>query len=249
MMGSGTSSGVPVINCRCAVCTSEEPRNHRTRAGLKLELPGGTLLVDTPTELRLQCLRFGLERVDGVLFTHAHADHIFGLDDLRIFNFHQRQDIPCYGSPRTLDALERTFSYVFEEGQLGGGKPRLELVPIDGPFEAAGVEIQPVPVLHGALEVTAFRIGSFAYVTDCSEIPAPSRELLVGVEVLILGALRYHPHPTHFSIPEAIEAARGLGARRTIFTHLAHEVDYARPEVDLPPGMELGYDGLVLELD
>lgn len=248
MMGSGTSSGVPVINCRCPVCTSEEPRNRRTRAGLKLELPGGTLLVDTPTELRLQCLRFGLERVDGVLFTHAHADHIFGLDDLRIFNFHQRQDIPCYGSPKTLEALARIFAYVFEAGQEGGGKPRLELVPIDGPFEAAGVEIVPVPVLHGGLEVTAFRIGSFAYVTDCSEIPHASRDLLAGVEVLILGALRYHPHPTHFSIPEAIDAARGLGARRTIFTHLAHEVDYARPQVALPAGMELGYDGLVLEL-
>jgi phosphoribosyl 1,2-cyclic phosphate phosphodiesterase len=231
------------------VCTSGEPRNQRTRAGLKIELPAGTLLVDTPTELRLQSLAFGLDRVDGVLFTHAHADHIFGLDDLRIFNFRQRQDIPCYGSPRTLDALSRIFSYVFEEGQQGGGKPRLELVPIEGPFEAAGAEILPVPVLHGALEVTGFRLGDFAYVTDCSEIPLASRDLLAGLEVLILGALRYHPHPTHFSIPEAVEAARQLGARRTIFTHLAHEVDYARPEIDLPAGMELGYDGLVLELD
>lgn len=248
MMGSGTSSGVPVINCRCPVCTSDHPRNRRTRAGLKLELPEGTLLVDTPTELRLQCLEFGLERVDGVLFTHAHADHIFGLDDLRIFNFRQRQDIPCYGSRATLEALARTFAYVFEDGQRGGGKPRLELVPIDGLFEAAGVEILPVPVLHGELEITAFRIGDFAYVTDCSEIPPTSRDLLAGVDVLILGALRYHRHPTHFTLVEAIEAARDLGARRTIFTHLAHEVDYTRPEIALPAGMELGYDGLVLEL-
>lgn len=249
MMGSGTSSGVPVIACRCPVCTSDEPRNRRTRAGLKLELPGGTLLVDTPTELRLQSIAFGLDRVDGVLFTHAHADHIFGLDDLRIFNFRQRQDIPCYGSPATLDALGRTFAYAFDESsQEGGGKPRLELVPVDGPFTAAGVEVRPIPVLHGQLEVTAFRIGDFAYVTDCSEIPVASRERLLDLDVLVLGALRYHPHPTHFSIPEAIEAARDLGARHTVFTHLAHEVDYAHPEVDLPDDIELGYDGLVLEI-
>lgn len=250
MMGSGTSSGVPVIACRCPVCTSDEPRNRRTRAGLKLELPGGTLLVDTPTELRLQSLAFGLDRVDGVLFTHAHADHVFGLDDLRIFNFRQRQDIPCYGSPRTLEALARIFAYAFdEEGQKGGGKPRLELVPVTGAFEAAGMEILPVPVLHGGLEVTAFRIGDFAYVTDCSAIPEASRELLLDLDVLILGALRYHPHPTHFTISEAIAAARDLRARRTIFTHLAHEVDYARPGVDLPQDMELGYDGLVVDIE
>lgn len=198
----------------------------------------------------MQSIAFGLDRVDGVLFTHAHADHIFGLDDLRIFNFRQRQDIPCYGSPATLQALARTFAYVFDEtAQEGGGKPRLELVPIEGPFEAGGVEIRPIPVLHGGLEVTAFRIGDFAYVTDCSEIPPASRAALLDLDVLILGALRYHPHPTHFSIPEAIEAARSLGARRTVFTHLAHEVDYARPEVALPEDIELGYDGLILEID
>ncbi|MGH9465141.1 MAG: MBL fold metallo-hydrolase [Thermoanaerobaculia bacterium] len=249
MLGSGTSSGVPVIGCRCAVCSSDDPRNRRSRAGAKLELPGGTLLVDTPTELREQCLRFGLSRVDGVLYTHAHADHVFGLDDLRVFNFRQRRDIACYGSEATLASLRRTFWYVFEPGQEGGGKPRLELVPVSGPFAAAGATIVPVPVLHGALEVLGYRLGSFAYVTDCSRIPEASFGLLSGVEVLILGALRYHPHPTHFSIPEAVAAAERIGASRTYFTHLAHDVDHARLQVQLPPGIELGYDGLVLELD
>jgi phosphoribosyl 1,2-cyclic phosphate phosphodiesterase len=249
LLGSGTSSGVPVIGCRCAVCTSDDPRNRRTRAGAKLELPGGTLLVDTPTELREQCLRYGLSRVDGVLYTHAHADHVFGLDDLRIFNFRQRRDIPCYGSAATMVSLRRTFWYAFEDGQEGGGKPRLELLEIDGPFEVAGTTVVPVPVLHGDLEVLGYRLGRFAYVTDCSHIPEPSYQLLAGVEILILGALRYHPHPTHFSIAEAVAAARRVGARRTYFTHLAHDVDHARLQVQLPPGVELGYDGLVLELD
>ncbi len=249
MLGSGTSSGVPVIGCRCAVCTSPDPRNRRTRAGLKLELPGGTLLVDTPTELREQVLRLGLERVDGVLYTHAHADHVFGLDDLRIFNFRQRRDITCYGSPATLASLRRTFWYAFEDGQEGGGKPRLDLVPVAGPFEAAGATIVPVPVLHGALEVLGYRLGPFAYVTDVSGIPEPSYELLAGVDVLVLGALRYRPHPTHFTIAEAVAAAQRIGARRTYFTHLAHDVDHTRLEVRLPPGIELGYDGLVLDID
>jgi phosphoribosyl 1,2-cyclic phosphate phosphodiesterase len=249
MFGSGTSSGVPVIGCGCPVCTSADPRNRRSRAGLKLEVPGGTLLVDTPTELREQSLRHGLERVDGVLYTHAHADHVFGLDDLRVFSFRQGTGIRCYGSPATLASLRRTFWYAFEEGQEGGGKPRLELEPVEGPFEAAGTSVVPVPVLHGELPVLGYRLGRFAYVTDCSHIPEASYELLEGVEVLVLGALRYRPHPTHFTIEEAIAAARRIGARSTYFTHLAHDVDHARLERELPPGVEPGYDGLVLALD
>lgn len=249
MLGSGTSSGVPVIGCGCAVCTSEDPRNRRARAGLKLELPGGTLLVDTPTELREQCLRFGLDRLDGVLYTHAHADHVFGLDDLRVFSFRHGAALRCYGSAATLRSLRRTFWYAFEDGQEGGGRPRLDLVEVAGPFEAAGARIVPVPVLHGELEVLGYRLGRFAYVTDVSHIPEASYELLAGVEVLILGALRYRPHPTHFSFPQAIEAAGRIGARHTIFTHLAHDVDHGRLEMTLPEGIELGYDGLRLELD
>jgi phosphoribosyl 1,2-cyclic phosphate phosphodiesterase len=249
MLGSGTSTGVPVIACSCAVCHSADPRNKRWRPGLKLEVDTGTekgiILVDTPTDLRAQALRFGLPRLDAVIYTHQHADHIFGLDDIRIFNFRQQAAIPCYGSEATLQAIRRTFAYVFESGQEGGGKPQIDLIPIREPFEILGQTIIPVPVWHGSLEVFGYRIGRFAYVTDCSLIPETSFRMLEGVEILILDALRYRPHPTHFSLEEAMEAAARIGAARTIFTHLSHDVDHGAPAVPLPAGMELGYDGLV----
>jgi phosphoribosyl 1,2-cyclic phosphate phosphodiesterase len=249
MVGSGTSTGVPVIGCPCRVCTSTDPRNRRWRPGLKLEVNGGIVLVDTPTDLREQALRFGLPRLDAVLFTHAHADHIFGLDDIRIFNFRQHNAIPCYGSAEALQAIRRTFSYVFERTQAGGGKPQLELLEVREPFRLLGREIIPVPVWHGEMEVFGYRLGPFAYVTDCNRIPDESFELLAGVEVLILDALRYRPHSTHFSVGEAIAVAQRIGSSRTIFTHLAHEIDYGDPQVPLPPGVEFGYDGLTFDVE
>lgn len=248
MLGSGTSTGVPVIGCRCAVCRSDNPKNRRMRPGLKLELANGVVLVDTPTDLREQALRFGLPRLDAVLFTHAHADHIFGLDDIRIFNFRQGRAIPCYGSEATLAAIRRTFAYVFEAGQEGGGKPQLDLIPIRAPFELLGESVVPVPVWHGEMEVFGYRLGCFAYVTDCNVIPDTSFALLDGVEILILDALRYRPHSTHFSVDEAVEAAGRIGARRTILTHFSHDVDHDAPAVRLPEGVELGYDGLAFEV-
>ena len=248
MMGSGTSTGVPVIGCGCAVCTSKDPRNRRLRPGLKLELESGVVLVDTPTDLREQALRFGLPRLDAVLFTHSHADHVFGLDDIRIFNFRQHQAIPCYGSRETLRLIRRTFSYVFEATQEGGGKPQIDLIEASGPFSLLGHTVEPVPVWHGTMEVFGYRIGGFAYVTDCNRIPESSYALLAGVEVLILDALRYRPHPTHFTIDEALQAAARIAPRRTIFTHLTHEVDHGAPHEPLPPGVEFGYDGLTFEI-
>src|SRR5436190_4311652 len=252
MLGSGTSSGVPVIGCTCAVCTSTDPRDRRWRPGLKLESGGRTVLIDTPTDLREQALRFGLPRVDAVLFTHPHADHVFGLDNLRIFNFRQRQAIPCYGSPATLAALRRTFAYVFEGGQEGGGKPQLDLIPIDvggGPFTAGGMQFTPLPVAHGEMEVLAFRSGSFAYVTDCSAIPPPSLRALEGLDVLILDALRHRPHPTHFTVAEALEVIAALRPRRAILTHIAHDLGHAAVSATLPAGTEIGYDGLTFDVD
>ncbi|MFN7943556.1 MAG: MBL fold metallo-hydrolase [Thermoanaerobaculia bacterium] len=249
MLGSGTSTGVPVIGCSCAVCTSADPRDRRTRPGVRFELPGGTALVDTSCDLREQALRHGIARVDAVLYTHPHADHIFGLDDLRVFNFRQRRAIPCYASEPTLKRLREVFSYVFEDGQEGGGKPSLDLVPVRGPFDLLGARIVPVPVRHGDLEVLGFRVGRFALVTDVNEIPEASFALLAGLDVLILSALRPRRHPTHFSIDEAIAAALRIGARRTIFTHLAHDVAHARLLAELPAGIEPGHDGLVVELD
>jgi len=249
MLGSGTSTGVPVIGCTCAVCASTHPRNRRTRPGLKLEWDGAVVLVDTSIDLREQALRHGLPRVDAVLYTHAHVDHIFGLDDLRVFNFRQRRPIPCYGSGETLASLRRVYAYAFEDGQEGGGKPQLDLIAIEGAFDLLGARVVPVPVWHGTMPVLGFRIGRFAYVTDCSVIPEPSFALLEGLDTLILDALRYRPHATHFSVEQAVAAAARIGARRTYLTHLAHDIDYAEPAVSLPAGVELGYDGLLLDLD
>jgi phosphoribosyl 1,2-cyclic phosphate phosphodiesterase len=249
MLGSGTSTGVPVVGCGCAVCTSSDPRNRRLRPGIKLDLPGGTIVVDTSPDFREQSLRFGIERVDAVLYTHPHADHVFGLDDLRVFNFRQRAAIHCYGSEPTIARLRQIFSYVFEEGQEGGGKPRLELSAVAVPFEVLGERVVPVPVWHGTMPVHGYRIGRFALVTDVNRIPEESFELLDGLDLLVLSALRYRPHPTHFSIDEAVEIAARIGAGRTVFTHIAHEVDHGALLRELPAGVELGYDGLVVELD
>jgi phosphoribosyl 1,2-cyclic phosphate phosphodiesterase len=249
LLGTGTSTGIPVIGCRCPVCTSPDPRNRRMRPGVLLELPAGTIVFDTSPDFRDQALRFGIERVDAVLYTHAHADHVFGLDDLRVYNFRQRASIPCLGSPRTLERLRAIFAYAFEESQEGGGKPKVDLVPVEGPVELLGERIVPVPVKHGEMEVYGWRIGDFALVTDVNEIPAASFGLLAGVRTLVLSALRYTPHPTHYNLEEAVEVARRIGARRTLLTHIAHEVDHAELRVELPEGIELAHDGLVVELD
>ncbi len=249
MLGSGTSTGVPVVGCDCAVCRSTDPRNRRMRPGLRLELAGGSLIIDTSPDFREQALRFGIERVDAVLYTHSHADHVFGLDDLRIFNFRQRRSIPCFGSAETMNRMRQIFTYVFDDGQEGGGKPRLDLVAVRGPFDLLGESVVPIPVGHGDMEVFGFRVGRFACVTDVNFISEESFELLAGVELLVLSALRYRPHPTHFSLAESIAVAQRIGARRTLLTHIAHDIDHARPLVDLPAGIELGYDGLVVALD
>lgn len=248
MLGSGTSTGVPVVGCDCAVCTSTDPRNRRLRPGVLLELPAGAILFDTSPDFREQALRHGIARVDAVLYTHPHADHVFGLDDLRVFNFRQRAPIPCFGSEPTIARLRQIFAYVFEAGQEGGGKPRLELEAVAGPFELLGERVLPVPVWHGTMPVLGYRIGPFALVTDVNRIPEESLAQLAGLELLILSALRYRPHPTHFSIAEAVEVARRIGARRTLFTHIAHEVDHVTLSRELPPGVEPGFDGLVVEL-
>jgi phosphoribosyl 1,2-cyclic phosphate phosphodiesterase len=248
LLGTGTSTGVPRIACDCPVCTSDDPRNKRLRAGVLLEGPGGSLLVDTSPDLRQQALTHDLRRLDAVLFTHSHADHIYGLDDVRVFNFIQRREMPCFGSPATLRAIRRYFAYVFEAGQAGGGKPLLALRPVTGPFEAAGERVVPVPAWHGEMPVYGYRVRDFALVTDVSAIPETSLELLAGLDVLVLGALRYTPHPTHFNFDEAVEMAGRIAARRTVFTHISHEVDHAAPKVALPDGVEIGYDGQVFEL-
>lgn len=206
-------------------------------------------MIDTPTDLRIQALRHRVERVDAVLYTHEHADHVLGLDELRIFNVRQRMVIPCFGSERTLAVIRSMFAYVFESAGEGGPRPRIELHSIDRPFELFdGLAVTPIPVLHGELPIFGYRLGRFAYVTDCSHIPESSVGLLEGLEVLVLGALRYRPHKTHFSIDQAVAVASRIGASQTYVTHLTHDVDHGNRSEPLPSRIELAHDGLVIDL-
>ncbi len=249
VLGSGTSHGVPMIGCECPVCTSTDPRDRRTRSSILVEIDGHSILVDTTPELRMQCLACNVRRVDAVLFTHGHADHVTGLDDLRRFNWLQKGPLTCYADAHTSSTLQRMFPYAFDHGgDYPSAKPQLHIGLIDGEFELFGNRIVPIPLLHGKLPVLGFRFGAVAYCTDCSEIPPGSWRLLRDLDVLILDALRHRPHPTHFNLEQAVETARRLGARQTYFTHLAHELSHAAVDAGLPPGMALGYDGLVLQV-
>ncbi|MGC4084057.1 MAG: MBL fold metallo-hydrolase [Vicinamibacterales bacterium] len=260
MLGTGTSHGVPMIGCDCATCRSTDPRDRRSRSSILIERVGlpvedparrhvRSILVDTSTDLRMQALTCGVRRVDAILFTHSHADHIFGLDDVRRFNAIQGTAIPVYADERTVRDLRRTFSYIFDpRTSPGGGIPQIVLSTIGGPFCFDALEVVPVPLLHGRRPILGFRIGSFAYLTDCSAIPDESWPLLDGVTTLVLDALRHRPHPTHFNVAQAIEAAARIGAARTLFTHICHDLPHAETCASLPPGVELAYDGQVLEV-
>jgi phosphoribosyl 1,2-cyclic phosphate phosphodiesterase len=246
-LGTGTSHGVPMIGCRCPTCTSADPRDRRLRPSILIELTGGpALLVDTSPDLRAQALRLDIRRVDAVLFTHPHADHLLGLDEIRRYNHLQRATIPCFGSPETLTEVRRVFAYAFEPRQQGGGVPRLELVPVTGPFDVAGARVIPLPVLHGQLPILGYRVGSFAYITDCSEIPEASWPLLEGLDVLVLDSLRHVPHPTHFTVAQALDAIARIRPERALLTHIAHDLRHEETAAALPPGVELAYDGLVV---
>jgi phosphoribosyl 1,2-cyclic phosphate phosphodiesterase len=246
-LGTGTSTGVPVVGCRCAVCTSPDPRNQRLRQSVHIESEGKQFLIDTTPDLRLQLLRHPIPRLDFVLYTHSHSDHLMGLDDIRPFNFRQRQPIHAFASPPTAKAVRRAFGYIWESSQLGGGKPQLELHEIDGPFTHDGIDIVPLPVAHGDWTILGFRIGAFAYITDTNGIPPATMELLQGVDTLALDGLRPAPvHPTHFTIGQAVTAAQQIGARMTYLIHLTHEVDHETVDAMLPPNVRLAWDGLEL---
>ena len=249
-LGTGTSMGVPMIGCRCEVCCSSDPRDKRWRPSIALRLDSGrSILVDTSADLRAQALAFDLDRVDAVLYTHSHADHVLGLDELRRFNTLQKSAVPLYGDARTLEDLRRIFSYAFGRAEHGHEYvPKLAPFTLDGPFSLEGVEVTPVPIVHGAREITGYRIGRFAYLTDCSAIPDRSWALLEDLDLVVLGALRERPHPSHFSLSEAVSAATRIGASRTLFTHMCHDLGHAATCARLPAGMQLAYDGLTLEV-
>jgi phosphoribosyl 1,2-cyclic phosphate phosphodiesterase len=248
-LGTGTSHGVPMIGCSCEVCRSEDPRDTRTRPSAYVSLPDGTrVLVDTSPDLRLQCLREGVARVDAVLYTHGHADHILGLDDMRRFNHLQRSRIPCFADPLTVADLRRTFSYVFDARvPRGGGLPEIDLFSLVGPCCLGRHEVVPVPLWHGRRAVYGYRFGSLAYLTDCSALPEEAWPLLEGIEVLVLDALRHRPHPTHFTVAEALAVVERLAPRQAWFTHICHDLPHAATTAALPPGVELAYDGLSVE--
>lgn len=248
ILGSGTSTGVPVVGCACAVCASQDPRNSRTRCSALISYQGRNVLIDTTTDLRQQSLREKIKRIDAVLYTHTHADHVHGIDDLRPFNFIAGQAIPIYGSEDTIASIRGNFGYIFTDEPEEGYRPRLEPREITGPFELINLPVEPLPLHHGSGNSLGFRIGPFAYLTDCSAIPERSERRLQGLEVLVIDGLRFRPHSTHFNIPQAIEVAARLGARRTLLTHLSHEVEHAACNKGLPEGVELAFDGQQIEL-
>lgn len=247
ILGSGTSTGVPMVGCRCPVCTSDDPRDRRSRASILVEHGGKYILVDTSTDLRRQALREKIPHIDAVLFTHSHADHIHGIDDLRGFHFLHRRVIPCHATEETLAAIARNFGYIFRGMEQAGYAPLLEPHPVHGPFSLFGLRATPVPLMHGAMHATGYRFGDAAYLTDCSRIPEGSRALLAGLELLIIDGLRYTPHPNHFNIEGALQVVSELAPRRAVLTHLTHEVPY-RDRDKLPAGVEFAYDGMKLEI-
>jgi phosphoribosyl 1,2-cyclic phosphate phosphodiesterase len=250
-LGTGTSVGVPVIGCGCPTCTSSNPRNNRTRCGLVLGLAGGNLLVDTPPDLRTQLLREKIGIVHATLFTHDHADHVFGLDDLRLFPLHLGGPMPVYCEEQVEERIRKSFDYAFqpEAQNFGGGVPQIEFRRIaTEPFEVLGQTVIPMRLWHGHFRVLGFRFGNVAYCTDTNGIPPESWPLLQDLDVLVLDALRLRPHPTHFTLEEAVAVARQLGAKRTLFTHMSHDLEHDAVNATLPAGMELAYDGLRVPL-
>lgn len=241
--------GVPTIGCQCDVCLSDNPKNRRTRPSLLVQSGETNLVIDTATDFREQAIREKLRRVDAVLYTHAHADHILGLDDLRPFNFWQKEHIPCFGTESTIAGVCEMFKYVFTEPQPGGSMPRIEPRIFEGPFEFRGIRIVPLPVLHGKLPVSGYRIGTLSYVTDCSEIPDSTYLLLKETSVLILGVLRYKPHPTHLYLEKALQIIDRVKPERAYFTHISHEFEHEQANLELPEHIRLSYDGLSFELD
>jgi len=247
LLGTGTSVGVPTIGCGCRVCASSNPRNQRTRCAAVLGLPEGNLLIDTPPDLRFQMLREGLGVVHAVLFTHEHADHLFGLDDLRIMPFFLGRALPLYCEPLVEQRIRTAYDYAFSdlEPTHEGAVPQLTFHRIGTqPFSLLGADVTPIRLQHGPrFQVLGFRIGNVAYCTDVSQIPEVSWPLLEGLDTLILDALRIRPHPTHFCLDEAIAVSRRLQPRQTLFTHVGHELDYEETNARLPSGMALAYDG------
>ena len=248
LLGTGTSHGVPIIGCHCPVCTSTNPRNNRTRTGVAVRTNEGTFLIDTSPELRIQLLRERIDVVHAVIYTHSHADHLFGLDDLRLFGYRLKRAIPLYCEAVVEAQIRAAYSYAFETqdpDQHYGAIPQLELRRIGvAPFELLGVRVQPIRLMHGKLPILGFRIGDVAFCTDVSFIPDESWPLLDGLDVLVIDALRDEPHATHFGVSQALEAIERVKPKQAYLTHVSHYLEYTATNARLPKGVELSYDGL-----
>lgn len=246
LLGTGTSTGIPLLGCHCDACSSTNPKNRRTRPSAVLKVGGQTLLFDTATDLREQALRNTLHHIDAILYTHAHADHVNGLDDVRAFNTLQNMAIPIYANRDTLRRIESFFTHIFDGRKpTGGGKTNVTPHVIDtDPFKIADVTITPIPLEHGDTPVTGYRIGNFAYLTDCKRIPEASMLKLAGVTHIVLDCIRYQPHPTHLNLEEALAIVQQLHPLQTYFTHITHDFEHDRVSQELPPGVMLGYDGM-----
>jgi phosphoribosyl 1,2-cyclic phosphate phosphodiesterase len=249
-LGTGTSVGVPAITCRCDVCTSADPLNRRLRTSALIAVAETRLLIDASIDLRQQALREGLDRLDAVLLTHGHADHVFGLDDLRMFNYRQQAPVPVYGSATTLRDVRRTYWYVFDDSGGASSRPQMDLRPVGGPFLAGGLPVTPLEVLHGTIPILGYRLGAFAYITDASALPDATFEALRDLDVLVINALRRKAHPTHFTLDRALEAITRIAPRRQAWlTHISHELEHTALSAELPPGVRPAHDGLTIEVD
>lgn len=253
VLGSGTSCGVPLINCNCPVCSSKDSRDKRTRASILVKTQKASIIIDTSTDFRQQVLRENINNIDAIFFTHPHADHVHGIDDLRPFTFEKY--IPVYGNSWTIDEIEKRFSYIFNKTQKGGGKPGIILNRIteENSYSKSAININdmsilPIPLKHGNLDVLGFRVRNFAYLTDCSFIPKSSFDMLRDIKYLIIDALREKPHPTHFNFSEAIKASNKIGASKIWFTHLSHKKLHKELTQDLPKGFAPAFDGLKIEI-
>ncbi len=249
VLGCATSTGVPIIGCTCPVCTSENPKNKRTRCSLYVETQGKNILIDTSTDLRFQALRHSITKLDAVLYTHSHADHTHGIDELRTYNFMNNMVIPCFGNTQTLANIENNFKYIFDGVRSAGGKPKLELNIINGEFGIGDASVIPVEIYHADWLIYGYRIGNMAYLTDCSGIPSESMDKLQGLELLIISALRYRPHEAHLNVEEAVMTVGELNPRLTVLTHMGHELEYDKLKSELPDGIVPAYDGMEVELN
>mgnify|MGYP006283524089 CR=1 FL=1 len=247
-LGTGTSHGIPIIGCNCPTCMSVNDKNKRFRSSIHLNISDKDILIDTPPELRLQLLKNDINNIDLILFTHAHADHIMGFDDIRAINRLKDNVIPWYGNQDTIDRLSNIFNYIFNPVQIGGGIPQVSLKKIDTTFKYKDLTITPLPVMHGKIEILGFKIKNLAYITDCSYIPENTYNLLKNIDYLVIDALRFKTHPTHMNIDEALSVIERLNLSRAYLTHISHEIEHIQVSKYLPDNVKLAYDGLKIEI-